>query len=118
METLKALAVDHPHYCSDSNYYSNDAALHYTTMTEFLDEFESYDIDLNLCFRWDIKQATDEETEEPIDAYRADVFLMLQRKGLFRPVSISSVTEEEAIRFKAYAQRHLEVLKAMWAPLV
>lgn len=26
MSTLERLAVDHPYYCSDSNYYSNDGA--------------------------------------------------------------------------------------------
>lgn len=117
MGILQELAVNHPYYCSDSNYYSNAPAENYDTMSDFLDDFEGMDIDLNLCFRWDISQKTDEETEELADGYRADVFLILQRKGIFKPCSISSISEEEAIRFKAYASRHLETLKKMWAPI-
>lgn len=117
MSVLEELSVKHPYYCSESNYYSNDPAQDYDTMTDFLDDFEGVDIDLNLCFRWDISKKTDDETEQPADGYYAEVFLILQRKGIFKPCRISSITEEEAIRFKAYALRHLETLKKIWSPL-
>ena len=116
MSVLKELAVKHPYYCSESNYYSNDGQLRYTTMSEFLDDFEEADVDMNLCFRWDIRRKTDGEDNE-LDGYEAEVFLMLQRKGIFRPILISSVLEAEAVRFKAYAIKHLDNLKAIWAPL-
>lgn len=117
MKTLQELAADHPYYCSDSNYYSNEGGMSFRTMTDFLDEFEMCDVDMNLCFRWDIKKRSDcyGEGEE---GYCAEVFLMLQRKGIFRPCSIGSVTEDEAIRFKTYAMKHLETIKAIWAPLL
>lgn len=116
MSTLKELAVDHPYYCSDSNYYSSDGAISFPTMTEFLDDFEGLDVDLNLCFRWDFREKLDDD-DIGTGNYEADVFLMLQRKGIFRPISIDSVNEDEALRFKSYALRHMERLKMIWSPL-
>lgn len=111
MSVLKSLAVEHPYYCSESNYYSNEAAMHFESMTSFLEEFGEADRDMNLCFRWDVRK------NEESDGYRAEVFIMQQRKGNFRPCSIESVTEEEAVAFKAYAEKHLAVLQAIWNPL-
>lgn len=112
-ETLKRLAVDHPYYCSDSNYYSNDAGETWETMTDFLAEFESCDEDMNLCFRWDIK----ERDEENPGRYYAEVFIMHQRKGIFAPHHIKHINEAEAVRFRAYAERHWKVLQAIWMPI-
>ena len=117
MDKLQELAVYHPYYCSDSNFYSNKPAQRFETMTEFLDEFESCDIDMNLVFRWDIRPRG--ESDEAIKAgrYYAEVFLMLQRKGIFMPVYISHVNEAEAERFIEYAKGHWEVIKALWEPI-
>lgn len=118
METLQELAANHPYYCSDSNYYSNEGSMNFASMSDFLDEFEGCDVDMNLCFRWDIKKKTECYGDDAGEGYCAEVFLMLQRKGIFRPCSIASVTEDEAARFKVYAIRHLETIKAIWAPLL
>lgn len=117
MSTLEKLAVKHPYYCSESNYYSNDGAMHFETMTEFLDEFERSDVDMNLCFRWDVRLRSDcyGDGEE---GYCAEVFLMLQRKGIFRPCSIANVNEVEAVRFERYALKHLETIRLIWSPLL
>lgn len=116
MKTLQELAVEHPYYCS--NCYSNDGAMEFETMADFLDEFEAMDVDLNLCFRWDVRKKTDCYGGDAGDGYCAEVFIMLQRKGLFRPCTINSINEDEAVRFKAYAMRHLETIKTIWAPLI
>lgn len=115
MSTLDKLAVDHPYYCSENNYYSNEASMRYETMTEFLDDFEGADEYLNLCFRWDIKPRG--ENGSKYGRYRAEVFLMLQRKGIFKPVQIEHINEAEADRFKEYAQRHWALLRSMWEPI-
>lgn len=118
MSVLQELAVEHPYHCSESNYYSNDASHEYACMTDFLDDFEGSDVDMNLCFRWDIKARKNPHTGEPVGGYDAEVFLMLQRKGIFKPCTISSVSEDEAVRFKAYALKHLETIKAIWSPML
>jgi len=115
MSVLKKLAVDHDYYCSDNNYYSNDPAMSWETMTEFLDEFEDADEDMNLCFRWDIKPRG--ENGAKYGRYSAEVFLMLQRKGIFMPHMIANVNEAEAERFKKYAERHWNKLKSIWEPI-
>jgi hypothetical protein len=43
---LKDLAIEHQYYCSDNNYYDSDAGKTWETMSEFLDEFEDADIDI------------------------------------------------------------------------
>jgi len=115
METLKRLAVKHPYYCSDSNWYSNDANEKYSNMTEFLNAWEDADVDMNLCFRWDI--TADDEESEKAGRYKAEVFIMIQRKGIFKPMYIESVNEIEAIRFEAYAKKHWETVVKLWNPL-
>ena len=118
MFTLKQLAAaNHPYYCSESNYYSNDAAMHFDTATDFLDCFEGYDIDLNLCFRWDVRENMNDDDTAGLGTYYAEVFLMLQRKGIFKPCSIKSIGEHEVGRFVEYLHKHHEVLLRMWSPL-
>ena len=117
MFTLKQLAaVDHPYYCHNNNYYSNEAAMQFETATDFLDCFAEADIDMNLCFRWDVFER--EGTQgNATGTYRAEVFIMLQRKGIFKPCSIKSIGEHEVGRFVEYLHKHHEVLLRMWNPL-
>ena len=107
---IEEMAIEHPYYCSDNNFYSNEPRQKYKSMSDFLDDFEHMDIDLNLMFRWDIHKTEDK-------TYFAEVFLMLQRKGIFKPMHISSVSEEEIPRFKKYARLHWERLNEMWNPI-
>lgn len=108
-------AIEHPYYCSDSNYYSNEPRQRFTTMTEFLDAFEDADIDMNLCFRWDI-HGPDEDSKR--DHYTAEVFLILQRKGIFKPCAIANIAEHEVERFETYLRGHAETLMSMWRPIL
>ena len=47
----RLVSCEHPYYCSDGNYYSNEPNQRYETMTEFLDDFEDADINMNLVFK-------------------------------------------------------------------
>tara|TARA_B100002049_G_scaffold237323_1_gene228060 strand:+ start:11572 stop:11952 length:381 start_codon:yes stop_codon:yes gene_type:complete len=115
VSVLEELAVDHPYYCSDSNYYSREFKQNYSTMTEFLDAWEELDVDQNLCFRWDVTHSKDDEAE--LGEYFAEVFIMEQRRGLFIPCMINSIDEDEAKRFKAYAEKHWNTIRKIWSPL-
>lgn len=114
---LKDLAIEHPYYCSESNYYSNEAATKYNSMSDFIDDFKDADIDMNLVFRWDVHQNRDYDTDELINGYYAEVFMMHQRKGIFHPIYISEITEEEVQPFIEYLKPHLECLMKLWQPL-
>lgn len=110
--TLKDLAVDHDYYCSDNNYYSNEASGKYDTFPEFYSDFKDADTDMNLVFRWDIK-----EFEEVKGKYYMEVFMMLQRKGIFRPIHISRVFEDDVDIILQYLKPHKEKLESIWKPL-
>lgn len=115
-KTLKKLSVHHPYYCSDSNYFSGEANQEYETMTEFLAEYSDADIDMNLIFRWDIKPV-DEELSKITSRYYAYVFIIKQRKGIFSPIWIKSINEEEAILFEELVKKHWEKLRQIWEPI-
>ena len=114
---IKELAVKHDYHCSESNYYSNKPSKRYDTATEFLDEFENTDIDMNLVFRFDVHNKRDEETDIETGEYWAEVFLMLQRKGIFMPCHIVSIKQDEVDRFVSYLKKHKEKLNSIWSPL-
>jgi hypothetical protein len=116
MSELKKLAVAHPYYASDSNYYSNEASMSYETMADFLDEWEEYDVDMNLVYRWDVYERYDED-DEPLGVYSAEVFIILQRKGIYKPISIDRIEETDVPRFRKYLQSHLETIQMMWRPI-
>lgn len=118
MSRLKELAsANHPYYCSESNYYSNEASMRFDTMTNFLDEFEEADVDMNLCFRWDVKERMNNDDTAGTGLYWAEVFLMLQRKGKFMPCTIRSIEDGEAERFDGYLKMHAERIVEMWSPI-
>jgi hypothetical protein len=114
---LELKETNHPYYCSESNFYSNEASMRFETMSDFLDSFEEADIDMNLCFRWDIKPHWDNEGDGVSEGYRAEVFIMIQRKGIFKPITIDRITEEDLPRFEKYLLKHWEVMKKIWNPL-
>lgn len=112
---IEALATKHPYYCSESNYYSNDPACAWDTATDFLNEYEDGDVDMNLVFRWDIQQKTD-NNDNPVGVYSASIFMMHQRKGIFAPHYIRVVLPSEAQRLKDYLEKHWKTMQAIWAP--
>ena len=115
--TVAELAkIKHPYYCSSYNYYSKDAATSFTTMTDFLNKYEDADIDMNLCFRFDVRERED-DTGSPLGIYDAEVFILHQQKGIFHPCYIERFTNNEVQRFIEYAEIHFETLLAMWKPL-
>lgn len=110
MEKLNELSVDHPYYSSSQNYYSNEPDFDAETMTEFLDAAEQWDVDLNLMYRWDFHKREN-------GTVHAEAFFILQRKGIYKPCKIDSVSEDEAVRFEKFAKKHWEKLKEIWQPI-
>jgi hypothetical protein len=113
--TLAQLAVNHPYYASDSNYYKDGVAEHYDTFLGFLSDFGRMDVDLNFCYRWDISKWDDDGQET--DEYKMQITLILQRKGIYKPCLINSVTEEDVPAILAYLTPHWERMKQLWMPL-
>lgn len=114
---LRNMCVKHSYYCSTSNYYSNEETGVWDSMTEFLNEFEDADIAMNLVFRWDIFEIESNNPEYPSNRYRAEVFIIAQREGIFMPQIIHSINQSEMERFTVYLQKHMDHLFDLWQPL-
>ena len=109
--TLKELAINHPYYASESNYYSKDASSSYQTMSEFISEFTDADIDMNLIYRWDVHK------HDKVETYWAEVFIIHQRKGIYSPVVIHHFAEDEVSAFVSLVSKHKEKLLELWKPI-
>lgn len=112
---LADLAIDHPYYGSSHNYFSNDYSKTYTTATEFLAEFADADTDFNHVYRWDIYPPDSEDDKEH---YSAFVGIIQQRKGIYFPIIINKITEDEVPAFITYLQKHAVQIGKLWAPLM
>lgn len=108
---LKDLAADHDYYASESNYYSRDASQQFDTFAEFYQEYHDADIDMNLVYRWDIKKFDHQE------AYYMEIFIIRQRKGIYAPIRISRVLEEDVENVIKFLTPHLDKLRSLWEPL-
>lgn len=108
--TLEDLLVKHDYYCHESNYYSNDPAQKYDDWESFYSEFGDADLDYNLVFRWDLRKRDNGE-------FYLEIFFMLQRKGIFKPVWIDSVKEENLPEIISFLSPYWEKLNQLWLPL-
>ena len=112
---FKDLLIDHDYYCHTSNYYSNEARTDFDTWAEFYEEYKEADVDMNLVFRWDIRQRTD-DADNLIEEYEMEIFIMGQRKGMYKPQCIASVTPDDLPQIISYLTPHFDKLKSIWNP--
>ena len=110
IEKLSDLLIKHHYYCNDSNFYSNDPAQFYDNWEDFYSEFGDADLDYNLVFRWDLK-------EKEAGEFYLQIFFMLQRKGIFKPVWIDRVKEENLPEIISFLTPYWEKLNQLWQPL-
>lgn len=115
MMTLKDLAADHPYYANQANYYSNDCYTEYDFWNDFHREFNDADIDMNLCFRFDIEKQHDEDDNE-LDKYQMKIIIIGQRKGLYLASFIKEVTEDDVPSIVDYLQKHYKRIQENWEP--
>lgn len=131
--------VDHPYYCSESNYYVGGVPrelLPHRLPFPGIDpwegftpydhqEFESWadfgwkdsDPDMNLLFRWDWQtpDPDDYEAGEERPPEKLELFWMLQRKGRFMVVSFPVGRDEEP-EIREWLQARFEHLLKLWTP--
>lgn len=80
---------------------------------EVLESPHKFDIILNLCFRFDLEKKLD-ENEKETDEYELYLFFMKQRLGLYTPIIIQFVTEEDIPEIEQFLKQHWEYLKRLW----
>lgn len=111
--------VDHPYYCSESNYnmggYDNPphGMYEFDSWEAFVAEWGDADLDMNLVFRWDWKlpETGDDETAEVLW-----IFWMLQRKGLFLSTAVTITPDDEPAVREWLSERFTHLLK-LWEPI-
>lgn len=116
---IKELAIKHDYYCSEMNFYSNEPSGEFENFEEFLEEFADADVDMNLVFRWDVREYNEsgrEDEELFKDGYYMEIFMMLQRKGIYKPIFIKEVSDKDASNIKKYLKKHHEKLMSLWKP--
>lgn len=113
--TIEQLAVKHDYYCSDSNYFSRETQSTYKTFNDFYKEWFEADVDMNLCFRWDIGREGEEKDENKL--YYMQIFLIQQRKGKFYPIWIDEVVDSDVQHILEYLKKHQKTLRQIWKPL-
>jgi hypothetical protein len=124
---MKLQETNHSYYSSENNYYvgnshgENYGRCEYDTWNDFKEEWLDIgddhlgiDIDYNLCFRFDILQHRDEETDDLIDGYSMWLFFILQRKGIYRPVLIKNITDSDMVEVEIFLKRQSAYIKELW----
>jgi len=96
--------ISHPYYCSEGNFFRKEMHEHYKTWQSYYDEWKSYDIDMNLIWRWDWSEDN-----------TLTLFYIMQRKGFNRSVSID-VQPEDEILVREWLQKHYDRLMDIWTP--
>jgi hypothetical protein len=108
--TLKELAVDHPYSASDNNYYSNEASAIFRNWDKFLEEWGDADRDYNLCFRFDVME------KEKAGTYAAQISILQQRKGIYYPITINTVKEEDVESIVEWLTPYWQLMIKLWEP--
>jgi hypothetical protein len=104
--------IEHPYYCSESNYYSNEPHAEFDSWEDFMEEEGDSDMDYNLIFRFDWKKA-DNDNELPHDTLQ--LFYIGQRKGLFRCVEVK-ITDEDEDSVRPWLHGRFKHLLSLWVP--
>ena len=101
--------VTHSYYCTGNNFFASPddkyCVQHYLSWEAFCAKNKTQDKNFNLVFRWD----WDEETDILM------LFVMEQRKGLYRSVEIQ-VTKDDEESVKAWLLPRWEYMKKLWEP--
>jgi hypothetical protein len=117
--------VDHPYYCSESNFYSHDPFCRHDSWHDFAETMGKSDGELNLLFRWDWKAPRADDGDGPIawigdenhrDSY-LQLFFVMQREGIFACHEVSVCRADEP-KIAEWLKGRLPYLLKLWEPLV
>ena len=113
---MKLQKTNHSYYCSESNYYvsvkQNYGRSDYRSWDEFKNDWifnGEFDDDLNHLFRFDIF-----ETEGIPGNFSMHLYFMLQRKGIFRPVIIENITQEDVMEIEVFLKDRWTYMQRQW----
>lgn len=114
--------VEHPYYCNEGNYYARGGDhphQHYKCFADFARAEGDADLDMNLVFRWDWYEGgmggSPFTGDENYRNGQLSVFIMGQRKGLYRWAIVEVCRADEA-DVRAYLEPRWRRLQELWSP--
>lgn len=126
-ELEKKLALKetkHNGECSDTNWYvdgnRNYGRRDFENWQAFKDEYSHdgcflYAMNQHVCFRYDIEEERDEESDEPTGFYDLRLYMMEQAKGKFVPVLVKHIQEEDMREINAYLSLAWRYMRGQWS---
>ena len=105
---MKLKETNHSYYCE------NYGCLEYGAWADFKSVW--LDDDYNHCFRFDILEMLDSE-EEPTGKFELCLFFILQRKGIYRPVVIKEIAEEDMPQIEQFLKDRKKYILKQWADI-
>lgn len=107
-------STTHSYYCSETNYYvggaDNYGRCDYESWEAFKEEWfmngQFMDDDLNHLFRFDIYEESGN--------FQLFLYFILQRKGIFRPVIIEKITDNDLPEIEKFLAERWEYMKTQW----
>ena len=112
--TLNDLSVSHCYYCESNNFYSNDPNEIFDTFKDFYEKYHDADIDMNMPFRFDIYEPNAEYGQTN---YSMKIFIMQQSHGIFKPIEINEVEENDVPQILEYLEKAWGYLREIWGPI-
>lgn len=108
---LKHEETHHDYYCSTENYNNSSAGATFPNWKLFKEEWMQGDLELddglNHIFRFDIE-------DNEMGGLRLKLFFMLQEKGLFIPIVINYIKEEDMSEINEFLFKRWQYLKNQW----
>jgi hypothetical protein len=120
MRKIELKPTEHMYYFSATNYYvgnkygENYGRAEYETWDDFCESWGDYDLDYNFLVRYDILQKRDSRTDELIDGFQLWLLFILQRKGIYLPVVIHNIDEQDMEDINKTLSNHWEYMRDMW----
>lgn len=120
MRPLDFKPTNHSYYCSTARWdQRRDEVAEFDCWEDFKDDWcpkgRTYDDDLNHLFRFDFQYKYEDETDDNTGPMQLLLFFMLQRKGLFVPVTVNNITEADMPEITEFLQKRWKYLKGQWA---
>lgn len=123
---MKLQETKHEYYCSENNYYvgnyngENHGRCDYETWSEFKKEWLGIgedelwlDDDYNHVFRFDILEKKDDD-ERRLGEFELWLFFILQRKGIYRPVWIKKITQDDMSEINEFLKNRWSYMQNQW----
>ncbi len=108
---------EHPYYCAEGNFYSNECEYKCASWAEFVEEWGDCDEDMNFVMRWDW-YAAESEWRDECEGDSLQICYVGQRKGKFWTVTIDPIDRADEPAVLAWLTKAASYMRRTWEPLL